>query len=184
MATTHGRRIFHTTPFALQAATPAPRLVDRVWAVARIALGWIFLWAFADKLLGLGFATPAAKAWINGGTPTTGFLKGAAEGPLGGFYDALAGHALVDWLFMLGLLGIGAALIAGIGLRVAAGAGALMMVMMWGAELPLQTNPFMDDHIVYAIVLIGLAAAAAGDTWGLGRWWARLPLVQKHAILK
>ncbi|WP_066370269.1 DoxX family membrane protein [Herbidospora mongoliensis] len=185
MATTHGRRTFNTTPLATpQAATPATRLVDQVWAVARIALGWIFLWAFVDKLFGFGFATPAAKSWINGGSPTTGFLKGAADGPLGGFYNALAGHALIDWLFMLGLLGVGVALIAGIGLRAAAVAGTLMMVMMWGASLPLDNNPFMDDHIVYAIVLIGLAATAAGDTWGLGRRWARLPIVQKYPILK
>ncbi|WP_318272177.1 hypothetical protein [Microbispora triticiradicis] len=46
-----------------------------VWAAARVAVGWVFLWAFLDKLFGWGFATPAAKAWINGGSPTTGFLK-------------------------------------------------------------------------------------------------------------
>ncbi|HLV72357.1 MAG TPA: hypothetical protein VKY91_06180, partial [Vulgatibacteraceae bacterium] len=36
--------------------TPAARYV---WAAARLALGWIFAWAFVDKLFGLGFATPA-----------------------------------------------------------------------------------------------------------------------------
>ncbi|RGA01239.1 hypothetical protein DI270_030565 [Microbispora triticiradicis] len=49
--------------------------VRYVWAAARIAIGWVFLWAFLDKLFGWGFATPAAKAWINGGSPTTGFLN-------------------------------------------------------------------------------------------------------------
>ncbi|GAB1817589.1 DoxX family membrane protein [Herbidospora sp. RD11066] len=142
-------------------------LSARVWAVARIALGWIFLWAFLDKLFGLGFGTPGEKSWLNGGSPTTGFLTNA-----GGFYGSLAGHWWVDVLFMAGLLGVGAALILGIGMRVAAGAGTLMLLLMWGAALPLTTNPFLDDHIVYAIVLIGLAAGNAGDTWGFGRQWA------------
>ena len=33
----------------------------------RIATGLVFLWAFLDKLLGLGYATPTDRAWINGG---------------------------------------------------------------------------------------------------------------------
>ena len=60
-------------------------------AVLRIMFGFYFLWAFLDKTFGLGFATPAAKAWINGGSPTKGFLSGS-EGPFSGFYHALAGN--------------------------------------------------------------------------------------------
>ena len=44
-------------------------------ALTRILLGFVFLWAFLDKTFGLGYATEPAKAWINGGSPTTGFLK-------------------------------------------------------------------------------------------------------------
>ncbi|MFI7445584.1 DoxX family membrane protein [Nonomuraea indica] len=164
----------------LHAAPATRRPVDYVWALARISLGWVFLWAFLDKTFGWGFATPAAKAWINGGSPTTGFLKGTGENALGGFFSSLAGQAWVDWMFMAGLLGVGAALILGVGTRVAAAAGGLMMILMWAAELPLTTNPFMDDHIVYAIVLVGLAMANAGATLGLGG----LPIVRRHAILK
>ncbi len=131
----------------------------------------MFLWAFADKLFGLGHETPAAKAWIEGGSPTTGFLKNTPEGPFAGFYNGLAGQAWADWLFMLGLAGIGTALVLGVALRVAAGAGALMMVLMWAAVLPPENNPVMDDHLVYAIVLVGLALVGAGTTLGLGRWW-------------
>ncbi|MEV4805278.1 hypothetical protein AB0K18_35210, partial [Nonomuraea sp. NPDC049421] len=84
------------------------------------------------------------------------------------------------WLFMAGLLGVGLALILGVAARLAAVAGTLMLVLMWAAELPLANNPFMDDHIVYSIVLIGLAMAGAGTTVGLGG----LPIVQRHAWLK
>ncbi|MFF4189679.1 hypothetical protein [Nonomuraea sp. NPDC001831] len=162
------------------AGTAAHTPVEYVWAVARIAIGWIFLWAFLDKTFGWGFATPANKAWIAGGSPTTGFLKGTGENALGGLFASLAGQAWVDWLFMAGLLGIGLALVLGIGTRVAAVTGTLMLVLMWAAELPLANNPFMDEHIVYAIVLIGLALAGAGTTLGLGN----LLVVRRNAWLR
>ncbi|NRQ40483.1 hypothetical protein HII36_53005 [Nonomuraea sp. NN258] len=161
-------------------ATGARRPAGYAWALARIALGWIFLWAFLDKTFGFGFATPAAKAWINGGSPTTGFLKGTGENALGGLFTGLAGQPWVDWLFMTGLLGIGAALVLGVGLRVAAVTGGLLLTLMWAAALPLDTNPFMDDHLVYAIVLAGLALADAGTTAGLGR----LPIVRRTPWLR
>ncbi|MFI7542538.1 hypothetical protein ACIBQZ_14865, partial [Actinoplanes sp. NPDC049599] len=47
----------------------------------RLALGWVFLWAFIDKMFGLGLATPEKGAWINGGSPTKGFLGNAVAGP-------------------------------------------------------------------------------------------------------
>ncbi|MET8002175.1 hypothetical protein [Nonomuraea glycinis] len=173
MTTTHSKTVATTT-------TSARGPVDYVWAVARISLGWVFLWAFLDKTFGWGFATPAERAWIAGGSPTTGFLKGTGENALGGFFSSLAGQAWVDWLFMAGLLGIGAALILGVGLRIAAVAGTAMLLMMWAAELPLANNPFMDDHIIYAIVLIGLALVGAGRTLGLGN----LPVVQRTPWLR
>jgi len=73
-----------------------------VWAVLRIFIGLIFLWAFFDKTFGLGFATNLENAWINGGSPTTGFLAHATNGFFAPFFQSLAGSALVDWLFMLG----------------------------------------------------------------------------------
>ncbi|NJP96938.1 DoxX family membrane protein [Nonomuraea sp. FMUSA5-5] len=176
MATTINRPVMHTSVGQAEHKNP----VDYVWAAARIAIGWIFLWAFLDKTFGFGFATPAAKAWINGGSPTTGFLKGTGEHALGGFFSALAGQAWVDWLFMAGLAGVGLALVLGIGTRIAAGAGTAMLLLMWAAELPLTTNPFMDDHIIYSIVLVGLALAGAGTTLGLGN----LPIVRRTPWLR
>ncbi|MER5646271.1 hypothetical protein [Streptosporangium sp. NPDC002524] len=162
----------------------AGRPAGYAWAIARIGLGWIFLWAFLDKVFGWGFATPAERAWVNGGSPTTGFLKGTGENALGGVFTGLAGQGWVDWLFMLGLLGVGTALVLGAGLRVAAVAGGLMMVLMWAAALPLETNPFVDDHLVYAVVLAGLALDGAGATWGVGGWWAATPLVRRYPVLR
>lgn len=153
------------------------------FAGVRLLLAFEFLWAFGDKLLGWGLGTPADRAWVNGGSPTEGFLSGV-EGPFAGFFTAMAGNPVVDWLFMLGLLGIGLALALGIGMRVAAGAGALMMLLMWLASFPLENNPFVDYHLVDAVVLIALAAFLAGDTLGLGKQWARLPLVKRFPVLR
>jgi thiosulfate dehydrogenase [quinone] large subunit len=168
------------------ATEPSPRSASAaryLLAGIRLALGWVFLWAFLDKAFGLGFATPSERSWFNGGSPTNGFL-GSAKGPFSGFYHAIAGSGLADVLFMSALLGVGVALLLGIGMRVAAAAGALLTVMMWTAVLPPTTNPFMDDHLVYAAVLIVLALLGAGTTLGFGRAWAATPLVQRAPWLK
>jgi thiosulfate dehydrogenase (quinone) large subunit len=175
--------------------TTAHRSFRYLAAATRISLGWIFLWAFLDKLLALGHETGVdAKtgatdyfgpaAWIHGASPTKGFLAFGTKGPLADFYANLAGNPIVDWLFMLGLLGIGGALILGIGMRLAASAGALLLIMMFTATLPPANNIFMDDHLIYALVLGMLALAGAGKTFGLGNRWEQIPVVRDHGILK
>jgi thiosulfate dehydrogenase [quinone] large subunit len=176
--------IRHRVRPAQDEALPVSPAARYVWALARLSLGFVFMWAFVDKLFGLGHATTAKQAWIHGGHPTMGFLKFSAAGPFKGFYHHIAGAAWADWLFMLGLAGIGAALLLGIGMRVAAAAGAVMLVMMWSVVLPPANNVFMDDHLIYALLIIGLALAGAGDTLGLGRRWAETRLVRRLPALK
>lgn len=128
-----------------------------IWLKLRIVMSLIFLWAFFDKLFGLGFATASEKAWINGGSPTTGFLSNAVKGPFAEFFHSLAGVAIVDWLFMAGLLFIGLTLLFNKYVYWGALAGIIMMVLMWLALLFPENNPLIDDHIVYALVLAILA---------------------------
>ncbi|MEP6648513.1 MAG: hypothetical protein ABJA74_01170 [Lapillicoccus sp.] len=185
-----------TVPTAADTAEPVgSKAFRRVMAAIRISLGWVFLWAFLDKTFALGFsAGKDAKtgvvtrfgdaAWIQGGSPTKGFLGNATSGPLADFYHSFAGAAWADWLFMLGLLGIGLALMLGVAMRIAATAGVAMLVLMWSAVLPPATNPFMDEHIVYALVLVALALAGAGHTWGLGRAYDRLSMVRRYPVLR
>lgn len=159
----------------------------RALAVLRYVTGFIFLWAFLDKTFGLGYSTPSEAAWIHGGTPSQGFLNSPAViGPFKGFFSGIASPA-TDVLFMLGMLGVGLAVMLGVGTRVAAVSGSLIMLMMWAAEWPLQsgsTNPLVDYHIIYAVALVVVALTFAGDTWGLGRWWRSLPVVRDHAWLR
>jgi thiosulfate dehydrogenase (quinone) large subunit len=87
---------------------------------------------------------------------------------------------------MLGMLAIGVALIGGVGLRLAAVGATIMMALMWAAEWPLasgSSNPVVDYHFIYAVAAVALALTYAGHTWGLGRWWAKLPLVRKNRWL-
>jgi thiosulfate dehydrogenase [quinone] large subunit len=161
----------------------------------RLALGFLFLWAFLDKTFGLGYATPSSKSWLNGGSPTHGFLSGANVGPLQGFFRDLAKlEPGMDWLFMIGLLGIGAALILGVALRPAAAAGALLVMMMWFAVWPpattgggqptASTNPIIDEHILEALALIVVAAFAGRTAGYLGRRWGDLGLVRRFPVLR
>ncbi|MER6190190.1 hypothetical protein [Streptomyces cyaneofuscatus] len=165
----------------------------RAAAVLRLLISVTFLWAFFDKAFGWGYATPSGRAWVEGGSPAKGFLSGVAVGPLESTFHSMAGQVWVDWVFMLGLLGIGCALATGVGLRVAAVAGTVMMALMC-AEWPpakhlsdgtpsMSMNPLIDYHVLYAAVLIVLAIASAGRTWGLGRTWERLPFVARHRWL-
>jgi thiosulfate dehydrogenase [quinone] large subunit len=157
-------------------------------AVLRLATGFIFLWAFFDKTFGLGFSTPSERAWINGGTPSQGFLKSdSVTGPLKEIFASIASPT-TDVLFMLGMLAIGAAVMLGVGLYVSAVAGSVIMFFMYLAEWPFaanlaSTNPLVDYHIIYALALIVVATLAAGDTWGFGKTWRSLPLVRSQRWL-
>src|SRR4051794_26877535 len=96
---------------------------------------------------------------------------------------------------MLGLLGIGVALMLGIGLRIAAVAGVALMGLMWVAEWPMSktttsgeptgsNNPFVDYHVIYALVMVVMATVdRAGSTWGLGDRWRSIPFVERHPVL-
>ena len=156
-----------------------------VWAVLRLLMGWTFSWAFIDKLFGLGVATSSESAWLNGGSPTLGFLKFATHGPFADAYQTIAGNAFVDALFMAGLAGVGLSLLLGIGVRMGAVSGVAMLLLMYtAASLPPENNPFVHERLVYAVVMVGLLASGSGRTLGLGRWWERTALVQRFPILR
>lgn len=159
--------------------------VRYLWGLLRLSLGWVFLWAFFDKLFGLGYATAAEDAWLEGGSPTFGFLNFATKGPFAEFYQGVAGNAVVDWMFMVGLLGIGAALMRGIGVRIAGYSGIVMLPAMFSAGFILpEHNPVLDEHIIYALILSALTLVRAGYPLGLGKYWARVPWVKRYPVLE
>lgn len=170
----------------------------RFWGVLRILMGWTFLWAFLDKAFSLGFATGrnpetgaidflGPDAWINGGSPTDGFLQFGlhTKGFFADFYASLVGATWVEWLYMLSMLLIGLALIFGIGTRLAAIGGIIWLAIFYTASaIWPENNPFLDDHVIEAIVLAGIAYVGAGRFLGLGRWWESTALVRRFPVLK
>ena len=82
---------------AVAAGKPADKLMKYVWVALRLSMGWTFFWAFVDKLFGLDFATEAGKRWIDGGSPTFGFLNFATKGPFAELYSEMATSPVVEW---------------------------------------------------------------------------------------
>jgi thiosulfate dehydrogenase (quinone) large subunit len=180
---------------ALSTSTAPGRAGGYALGALRIVIGWTFLWAFVDKLLALGYSTGRDSttgvvdrfgdaAWIHGGSPTAGFLGGAADGPFKGFYNNLAGTGFADWAFMFGLLAIGVAFTFGIATRLATVGGAVMYLLMWSVVLPPETNPITDDHTIGLLVVLVLGLFGAGRYLGLGSWWEQQSIVQRFPILK
>jgi len=197
MATTYMERTVHTAPYVNGHGEREPEKVrgGNVFGALRITIGSIFLWGFLDKLFALGFSTGRLEsggidyfgpdAWINGASPTAGFLEFGTKGPFAEFFQGLAGQAWVDWAFMGGLFLIGTALILGIGTRLATiGGVTLLMTMYVASAIWPEHHPVVDDHVVNSIVLIALAYVGAGRYLGFGRRWETTSLVKRFPILK
>jgi thiosulfate dehydrogenase (quinone) large subunit len=93
------------------------------------------------------------------------------------------GQAWVDWAFMLGMALVGLELVLGVGMRLAAGGAVALMGTLYVTSLPLENNPVVDEHLIYAVLAVGLAAARAGHVLGAGRHWCAVPLVRRHRWL-
>ena len=162
------------------ARAPGPTRAMWAWTLLRIMLGWSFLWAFLDKMFGLGFATCRAEdssaidfgcdaAMINGGSPTFGFLNfGTANSHTGFLFDWMAPSApdainLADIGFMAALLFGGLALMLGIAVRLAAIGGALLMLFMFlAADVWPENNPINSSHVIEMVAFLGIATVGAG----------------------
>jgi len=142
--------------------------------VLRILLGWVFLYAGMRQI----FFT---DAWSAGG-----FLKGAKT--FTDFYAWFAQPAIApiaSFAVKWGHLLIGLSLIAGLLVRVSAPIGALLMLLYYfpRMEFPYVDGPnqfLVEYHLVYAVVLVYLAAVHAGRAWGLDGWIERRPMLVPH----
>jgi thiosulfate dehydrogenase [quinone] large subunit len=185
------------------------RVMNYVWGVLRLMMGWTFLWAFLDKAFALGFSTGrvlneagetvkidffGADAWIDGASPTAGAVGFALKGPFADGIQSVTGYQMtqtgpqvagwLDWVYMVSLLLIGLGLITGVMTRLAAAGGIIWMAAFYlGTAIWPEHNPFLDDHLVYTIVLVGLILANAGRYYGLGKVWQRYGFVRDRRYL-
>ena len=153
----------------------AERFDKKVLAALRIALGWLFFYAGITKVI--------APAWS-----AKGYLLGAKT--FTGFYAWLASDGVlpvIDFLNKWGLTLLGAALILGLFVRLASLLGAGMMVLYWlpGLSFPYVEHGYLvDEHIVYALVLLYFAVKRVGRWYGLENACARLPICAKYPKLR
>jgi thiosulfate dehydrogenase (quinone) large subunit len=140
----------------------------------RLSMGWVFLWAAIRQIPDAGWSA-------------AGFLSGAKTFPA--FFDLMATppfitviNALIPWAHLL----IGLALILGIGMRLAAIAGAALMILYYVPRLDFPfvgegvTNLIVEYHLVYTFVIVYLAAVRAGRVFGLEGWLERLPAARAY----
>ena len=139
---------------------------DFLLFLLRISIGWLFFYAGITKVLD--------PQWSAGG-----YLQTAKT--FSGFYQWLATPGILpitNFLNEWGLTLLGAALLLGVFVRWAGILGALMMALYY---LPILEFPkvgshsyIVDEHVIYALVLLFLAASGAGKIIGLGKKFPKL----------
>lgn len=129
------------------------------WAVAlRLSLGWFMFFAGIEKVLD--------PAWT-----AQGFLLGAKTFPE--FYAWLASPTNIWWIDPLNAWGItliGVALFLGVGVRVAAFGGVVMMALYYFPHVTLPWVPHgfvVEEHIIYAAAFGLIAVLPLANRFGL-----------------
>ena len=152
--------------------------IEKKWlAFARIAMGWLMFYAGITKIM-----DPAWSA--------EGYARSAKTLP--GLYTFFASAGQIDWVNFVNKWGvtlIGVSLILGIGVRLSSSLGAVLMVFYY---LPVLDFPYagehsyiVDEHIIYALVMVYFAIVRAGRFFGLEEWFSqtflkKLPKLQKY----
>ncbi len=144
----------------------------------RVAMGWVFLYAGFTQI----FVEPH---W----TAAT-FL--AHTKTFHGIYGPFAASSLmplIDFCVKWGHLLIGLSLVSGLMVRVSGVFGIALMLVYWSAHLdfPYVSSPLnflLDEHIVYAVLIVYLMAVRAGHVVGLDGWVEKLPMVEHNPYLR
>jgi|SRR3989344_4637617 len=144
--------------------------------VLRVAMGWVMLYAGVTKVID--------PSWTS-----VGYLKGAKT--FTSFFQWFLQPGVLpttDFINEWGLTLLGVSLILGIGVRLSSVLGAVLMMLYY---FPVLTFPvilphsyIIDDHVIYALVLLFFAAARAGRVYGLENWCSNLPICRNFPGLR
>lgn len=145
-------------------------------AVTRIALGWLMFYAGITKVINPAWS---AEGYLNTAKTFSGFYAWLTQPGL---------LSVVNFLNEWGLTLLGVSLILGVFVRLSGILGAILMVLYYfpGLSFPMiGKNAFLvDEHIIYALILLFFASVRAGRVWGLERWCASLPICSKFPKLR
>ncbi|MCQ2079652.1 MAG: hypothetical protein MJZ38_06340 [archaeon] len=148
----------------------------------RILLGWMMLWPFFDKILGLGYQTPAGMGWIDGVSPSS-FVTWFTSGVFSGFFTSVAGNPVVDVLMVAGCLGLGLTLILGFASRLTTILMCVFLAMMYCITVPPVDNPVTDYHIICIAAMLVVYFHGGFDVWSVNSRWKELGIVKRFPIL-
>ena len=108
----------------------------------------------------------------------SGYARSAKT--LTALYEWFASPVNIGWINLVnkwGLTLLGISLILGIGVRLSSSLGALLMMFYY---LPILDFPYVgehsfmvDEHIIYASILIFFAVVRAGRFYGLEDWFGK-----------
>lgn len=110
------------------------------------------------------------------------YMKGAKTLPeLFNWFSQAQNIGWVNLVNEWGLALLGVSLILGIGVRLSASLGVILMFLYY---LPILEFPIVgehsyivDEHIIYAAALLFLASVQAGKILGLQNWFSRIPVI-------
>ena len=136
----------------------------------RIGLGWLMFYAGITKVLDPNWSA-------------AGYLNNAKTFPE--FYAWLASPSILPFINIVnewGLTLLGVSLLLGVFVRLSSLGGAMLMLLYYFPVVEMKAFEFfpqimvpyigehavlVDEHTIYALALLALAAFAAGRTWGL-----------------
>ena len=134
----------------------------------RIAAGWLIFYAGITKVLDPAWS---AAGYLNSAKTFTAFYQWWASPGVLSFTNFINEWGLtILGVWLSGVL------------------GALLMILYY---FPVLDFPYIaphsyivDDHIIYALVLLALSAFRAGRYWGLEKWCAGLPICKQFPKLR
>lgn len=142
----------------------------------RVVTGWMMLYAGITHVLDPQFSA-------------AGYLQGAKT--FVGFYQWLLSPGIlpiVNFVNEWGLTLLGVSLILGVGVRLSSVLGAVLMLLYY---FPILDFPYpnahayiVDEHIIYASMLLFFASVRAGRAWGLENWCSNLPFCSRFPKIR
>jgi thiosulfate dehydrogenase [quinone] large subunit len=143
----------------------------------RLAMAWTFLYAASHQVFVPGWSVAGFLNSTKTFHPIYSQFTGPAIAPVLSFFVEY-GHLLIGLSLLVGLM-----------VRLSAAFGILLMLLYWTAHMDFpyisDTNNFIvDEHIVYAGVLLLLIVEKAGYVFGLDAWAEKLDLFRRNANLR
>ena len=142
----------------------------------RISLGWFMFYSGITKILDPNWS---AAGYLGGAKTFSGLYQ---------FFLRPDILPIINFINEWGLAILGISLILGVFVRLSSVFGAILMLLYYFPILEFPYVPphsyIVDEHIIYAFVLLFFAATKAGRVWGLENWCVNLPICSKFPKLR